>query len=73
MRLVTTQDWCLLLEVLNQSSLGDTGIARVADWLDIMHHKMDSTVHVHYVYKSGWLSVVEQLCLEKEPVANPYN
>ena len=73
MRLVTTQDRCLLLEVLNQSSLGDTGIARVADWLVTMHHEMDSTVHVHYVYKSGWSSVVEQLCLEKEPVANPYN
>ena len=73
MRLATTQDWYLLLEVLNQSSLSDAGIACVADWLDTMHHEMDSMVHVHHVYKSGWSSVVEQLCLEKEPVANPYN
>ena len=50
MRLATTQDSYLLLEVLNQSSLGDAGVAHVAYWLDTMHHEMDSTVHVHHVY-----------------------
>ena len=72
MRLVITGDRCLLLEVMNQSSLGDAGIAHVADWLDTMHHELDSVVHIHHVYKSVWSSVVEQLSLEKEPIANPY-
>ena len=72
-RLATTQDQCLSLEVLNQSPLIDAGIACVADQLDNMHHKIDSKVHSHHVYKSVWSPVVEQLCLEKEPVANPHD
>ena len=43
---------------------GDT---HVADQLDTVHHKMDSEVRGHHVYKSVWSPVIrEQLILEKE-------
>ena len=41
--------------------------ARVADWLHTAHHKMDSVIRHHRVYKSVWSPVIEHLVLEKEP------
>ena len=53
MKLVTIQDWRLLLEVLNQSSAGkehsvmEAGYACLIDRLDIVHHwhEMGSVIH----------------------------
>ena len=43
--------------------------ARVADRLDTAHHKMDSVIRSHHVYKSVWSPVIEHLILEKEPAS----
>ena len=40
---------------------------RVADQLDTAHHKMDSVICSHRVYKSVWSPIIENLVLEKEP------
>ena len=59
----TKSDWqlyetgiYLLLEVLNQSfwvmnSNGSSGDIRIANQVDTVHHKMESMVHSHHVYK----------------------
>ena len=48
------------------------GDVHVADLLDAVQHEMDCVVHGHYVYKSVWSPVTEQLILKKVP-ANPHN
>ena len=50
----------------------EAGNARVTDPHDTKHHKMDSVVCGHHIYKSMWMLVIEQLVLEKEP-ANPHD
>ena len=58
MRPVTIQDWHILVEVMNQSRFFRwwipmaAGNTSVADPIDTVHHKMDSTVRSHRVYKS---------------------
>ena len=36
---------------------GDT---HIADLVDTVHHKIDSKVHSHHVYKSVWSPVIRQ-------------